>query len=281
MVSSRYMNATTTSKPKVKQKATDCTINSTFAPTSASTPAVRKERRKASVTLEPEAAPRLSLFKAPNRTTLEPNQTVIRAKKEPVALDPAFIALLRSKTYMAHLTLADRERRNSSLEQDAYDEDQKKKLEMETRLQDSIHLPQLIQEKKRMISMVPNKNDAKIGRERNRADIEQMATCTMVSTAVNIDEFSNLAVAVNNKLAVLFDAHSVEQLQQYKSSCQVLSETIAGNDNKEKQSDPIEKQCDVTRVTVEALKACSIVEDQSVNDFIATTFLPYSPSRFG
>ena len=95
MVSSRYMNATTTSKPKAKQKATGCTINSTFAPTSArfrlnrlaglykpifSTPAVRKERRKASVTLEPEAAPRLSLFKAPNRTTLEPNQTVIRAK---------------------------------------------------------------------------------------------------------------------------------------------------------------------------------------------------------
>lgn len=85
MVASRYMNATTTAKSAKKKMTTaDCTMDSTvFAPTVASTPQVRREKRKASVTLEPApSAPRSSLFKAPNKTTLvaASNKTVIKPK---------------------------------------------------------------------------------------------------------------------------------------------------------------------------------------------------------
>ena len=87
MVASRYMNATVTTTTKSAKKKTttaDCTMDSTvFAPTVASTPQVRREKRKASVTLEPApSTPRSSLFKAPNKTTLvaASNKTVIKPK---------------------------------------------------------------------------------------------------------------------------------------------------------------------------------------------------------
>ena len=142
--------------------------------------------------------------------------------------------------------------------------------ELETRLHDTVHLPKLRDEKKRMANMMPSGTDVEIARERNRADIEQMATCTMVSSSsVNISEFSILAEAVNTSLSVLFDEYNVKELQQYKSkfsfsslfftifvteSVEHLSETTVSNDKEEKQLRQVEQQRDETRVTVAALQ---------------------------
>ena len=116
------------------------------------------------------------------------------------------------------MLLRDGEEKKTCSVHDECDESQKEMRELETRLHDTVHLPELRDEKKRMANMMPNGNDVEIARERNRADIEQLATCTMVSSSsVNIKEFSTLAEAVNTSLSVLFDEYNVKELQQYKS----------------------------------------------------------------